>query len=98
MFLLRSAFWLALAFMVIKPGFDFQGAAQAATTQVLAAGQQILVEQVLSNDCNTIQCLGGKASLALMAPISNPSVGSPMHDSPTLLDAPVPRPRLERAG
>lgn len=99
MFLVKSAFWLTVAFLVIKPGFDFQGAAKAASTEALAIGQQVLVEQILSNDCTTIQCVGGKAAaVALIAPFSTPSVGSPMHDSPTNVLAPVPRPRLDRTG
>jgi hypothetical protein len=98
MFVAKSAFWLAVAFLVIKPGFDFQGAAQAASTQVFAAGQQLLVDQILANDCDTLQCGGGKAAaVALLAPISSPSAGLPMQDSPAVL-APVPRPRLDRAG
>jgi hypothetical protein len=99
MFLVKSAFWLTVAFIAIKPGFDFPGAAQAASVEALAVGQQILVSQIISNDCDTIQCVGGKAAaLALIAPFSTPSVGSPMHDSPTNVLAPVPRPRLDRTG
>ena len=99
MFLVKSAFWLALAFVAIKPGFDFQGAAQAASSEVFAAGQHLLAGQFLTNDCDTLHCVGGKAAaVALLAPISTPSVGSPMQDSPTSVLAPVPRPRLHRTG
>jgi hypothetical protein len=65
----------------------------------MAAGQQILVDQILSSECDTIQCVGGKAAaLALLAPISTPSVGTPMQETPTVVLAPVPRPRPDRAG
>ena len=95
MFLVRSVFWLAVAYMVIRPGVDFDP--QALTGQAVAAGQQVVAERVDAIVCDSLQCLGGKAVLAAAIPLS-PSVGQAMQDSPTARDVPYPRPRLDRAG
>lgn len=95
MFLLRSAFWLLAAYMVIKPGIGFDP--NALTGQAMAAGQQIVSEQVDAIQCDSLQCLGGKAVLAAVLP-DLPQVGSTMQDSPMVQDVPYPRPRLDRAG
>jgi hypothetical protein len=91
----RSAFWLTVAFMVIKPGFDM-AEAQAMSAEAMAAGQRAVVEQVQAIECDSFQCIGGKAviSAALQA---SPSVGTPMHESPAKGPAPVPRPRPDWA-
>ncbi len=95
MFLVRSAFWLIAAYMVIRPGVDFDP--HAAANQAMAAGQQIVAEQVDAIQCDSLQCLGGKAVLAAALP-ETPSVGPAMQDSPTVVDVPYPMPRLHRAG
>lgn len=97
MFLIaRSVFWLTVAYMVIKPGVDFADA-QAMSTQAMAAGQQVIAEQIQAIECDSFQCAGGKAVIAA-ALQSSPSVGTPMHESPTIGPAPMPRPRPDRAG
>ncbi|KKB82717.1 hypothetical protein VW29_15560 [Devosia limi DSM 17137] len=98
MLLFRSIFWLTIAYVVIKPGVDFHDAATALSGQAVAAGQQIVAEQVQTIECDTIQCIGGKAVLAAVLP-TPPSAGtSPMHDAPAVLVVPYPMPRLGRAG
>lgn len=89
----RSIFWLTVAFMVIKPGFDFNTAA----AQTVAAGSQVVAQQIQSIECDSFQCAGGKAVIAA-ALQSSPSAGLPMHDSPATSAVPYPRPRLDRAG
>ncbi len=49
MFLLRSAFWLTVMFLIIAPkDFDLGKAASDASAQALRAGRQAVVQQVLA--------------------------------------------------
>jgi len=91
----RSVFWLTLAYMVIKPGVDFVDA-QAVSAQAMAAGQQVIAEQIQAIECDSFQCIGGKAVIAA-ALQSSPSAGTSMQ-SPAIGPVPMPRPRLDRAG
>ena len=95
MFLVRSVFWLAVAYLVIKPAVDFDP--NAAADRAMAAGQQVIAAQVDAIECDTLQCLGGKAVLGAAIP-NPPSVGPTMQDSPAIEDVPYPMPRLKRAG
>ena len=96
MFILRSIFWLALAFVVIVP----KGAAPdaAALAQgAIESGRGMVAAQIDNLACTTIECAGGKAVLTAVL-TSNRQVVAPMQDLPTTGEAPVPRPRLNRAG
>ena len=99
MFLLRSAFWLTLAFLVIRPGIgaDVSDSAAAMSRDAMARGSQFVAEQIQSIECKDIQCLGGKA-LATAALEASPQVGTPMHVQPALKVVPLPRPRPDHAG
>lgn len=92
----RSVFWLTVAYLVIKPGVDLPDPA-AMTAQVVAAGTQAVVTRVEAVECDTLQCIGGKAvvTAALQA---SPSAGIPMHDLPVSSPVPYPRPRPGWAG
>jgi hypothetical protein len=92
----RSVFWLTVAYMVIKPGVDLPDA-HAMSAHALAAGQQVIAEQIQSIECDSFQCVGGKAVIAAALQPS-PPVGTPMHESPTRHPAPIPRPRPDWAG
>ncbi|QQR35672.1 hypothetical protein JI749_15170 [Devosia oryziradicis] len=92
----RSVFWLTVAYMVIKPGVDFADAQQV-SSQAMAAGQQVIAEQIQAIDCDSLQCLGGKAVIAAALQTS-PPVGTPMHALPPTRTAPIPRPRPDWAG
>ncbi|WP_299730069.1 hypothetical protein [Devosia sp.] len=98
MFLVRSVFWLLVAYMVIRPGMDFDP--HAAANQAVAAGQQLVSEQVDSIQCDSLQCFGGKAVLASVLPSlpDTTPVGPTMQEQPTAKDVPYPMPRLRRAG
>jgi hypothetical protein len=99
MFLLRSAFWLGLAFMVMMPhGTDLGASAGALSAQAMAAGEKLIVEQIGQVPCSTIKCAGSQAMIAALI-TSTPSAGTPMHQTPVTTDpVPVPRPRPDRAG
>ena len=101
MFLLRSAFWLTLAFILIAPkDVDLGRKAEEMSGQAIAAGQQIIVSQILANDCDSIECVGGKALLASVLPTKtpeSPSIENPMQVSSTH-PVPFPRPRPDWMG
>lgn len=94
--IVRSVFWLVVAYMVIRPGVDLPDAS-ALTAQAMAAGTQVVAEQVGNIECDSLQCAGGKAVIAA-ALQSSPSVGIPMHETPTSTPVPYPRPRPDWAG
>ena len=97
----RSVFWLAVAYMVIKPGVDLPDPG-ALSAQAMAAGSQAIAAHIDSIECDSFQCMGGKALAAhtveTIAMQASPSVGLPMHEQPTTKLAPVPRPRPDWAG
>jgi hypothetical protein len=95
MFLVRSIFWLTVAFVIIKPGVDLQRTAGEVSSQALAAGQQVIAGGIEAAPCATLTCIGGKAVLSA-AIASVPSAGVPMHGSP-VPPVPLPRPRPDRA-
>lgn len=90
MFLVRSAFWLTVAFLVIKPGIDLDKAAGDLSDQALAAGRQMITQSIATKDCDSLACVGGKAVIAAAITDSAP----PAPAAPV----PLPRPRPERAG
>ena len=90
----RSLFWLTAAYMVIKPGVDLPDTG-AVAAQAMAAGTQVVAEQVSQIECDTLQCIGGKAVVAAVLQPAPTAVPQPTPSAPS---APYPRPRLERAG
>jgi hypothetical protein len=93
MFLVKSAFWLTVAFILVHPkDVDLGAAAASVSSQAMAAGQQMIVAQILKSDCPLLTCAAAKPKLAVAAN-ANPSVDSPMQDSSINRAAPVPRPR-----
>jgi hypothetical protein len=98
MFLLRSVFWLTVMFIIVAPkDFDLGKAAGEASQQVIAIGQQAVVEQVLATDCQSLECTGGKATIAVLAAGNQfPSVEA--MQPATITPVPLPRPRPDRMG
>lgn len=88
MFLLRSAFWLGLALVIIQPqGLDF--GAQAAVD----SAHNLAVQHVKKLPCDSIECTGGKVLFIASRSIADLSKASPMQDSRSPDLVPVPRPR-----
>jgi len=97
MFLLRSAFWLTVMFIIIAPkDFDLGKTASAASQQALEAGQEAIVAQILATDCADLRCAGGKAALSVLAGSKLPSADQPNASSNS--SVPLPRPRPDRMG
>jgi hypothetical protein len=97
MFLLRSAFWLTAAFLVIRPETDVRESAGTVANEALARGSQFVAQQIEAIECDSLQCIGGKAIVAAALPPIPPS-GAPMHVSPQDDPVPYPRPRPDWAG
>lgn len=96
MFLVRSAFWLGLAFIVMRPDFDVGSAVESAQAGAMEAGKAVIAEQLLEPHCDTIECAGRNALLA-SALSSSLSIDPPMQDSSISL-VPLPRPRPDWMG
>ena len=91
MFLVRSAFWLTAAFLVLHPGnVDLGATASAVSGQAMAAGQSIIVQQILKNDCSLTRCAPTAPVVALAASVRNPSVDLTMQDSSAEVLASIP--------
>ena len=96
MFLLRSAFWLIIAFMVMRPSFDVESAVASMQVQAMEAGKAVIAEQILAPHCDTLECTGRNALLA-SALNSSLSIDPPMQDSSNS-PVPFPRPRPDWMG
>ena len=99
MFLLRSAFWLTLAFVVMRPDADVRETAGSVASQAMTRGSQFVAQQIQAIECDSLHCLGGKAVIAAALPPIPPS-SAPMHVAPQVVDPaiPYPRPRPAWAG
>lgn len=98
MFLLRSAFWLTVMFVIIAPkDYDLGKSVAAASQDALDAGQKAIVAQILASDCSSFECAGGKAALTVLAGNKFPSIDMPMQDTSNT-PVPLPRPRPDRMG
>jgi hypothetical protein len=95
MFLVRSAFWLTLAFIAIHPkDVDLGTAASQLSGQAMAAGQRMVVAQVLNADCPLLRCATDKTvAVPHLANASTPSVDLSMQGSSASRSVPFPRPR-----
>lgn len=87
----RSIFWLAAAYMVIKPGAELPNA-HALSGQALAAGTQMVAAQIEAMPCDSLQCFGGKAIVAAAIESTLPAA-VPMHVPAAIGPVPYPMPR-----
>ncbi len=103
MFLVRSAFWLTVAFIALHPrDVDLGAAASAISGRALAAGQQLVAAEFLASDCALAHC-GPPAASAVPASRAAgrtvPSVGNPHAGFRRFRTRPpFPRPRPVRMG
>ena len=102
--LLKSIFWLGLAFIVIKPAdIDIQTTAQQAGSIATKAGKQIIIDQLTSNQCDNFQCSSSKALTLASSFIAKqnenkennmPQISEPEFKAKII--APIPRERIKR--
>lgn len=99
MFLIRSAFWLTVAFLVIRPGMDVdvRDTAATASRDAMAYGSQFIAQQIDAIECENFTCIGGKA-VASAALKTSPTAADPMHRQAAGISVPLPRPRPDRTG
>jgi hypothetical protein len=93
MFLLRSAFWLTLAFMIIRPEIDMGETTASLSGEAMTRGSHFIAQQIDAIECSDLTCLGGKAlaSAALQtAPLAVVETQS------NRSGVPLPRPRPDR--
>ncbi len=97
MFLIRSAFWLTIAFLVIRPGADMDVRDSAATLSgnAMAYGSQFIAEQIEAIECDNFSCIGGKAVASAVLQTSS-TAAYPMHRPAAGISVPLPRPRPDR--
>jgi hypothetical protein len=94
MFLVRSAFWLTVAFLTIHPQtLDVGAAATALSNQAVDAGKRVVVAEVLGADCTGLRCALPAAPAVVPARIAAPAVAATARLSPSQSPAPYPRPR-----
>ena len=107
--IIKSIFWLCVAFVVVGPQFDYRESVSSISTQAVDRGQQVLLEQTDARKCASIECFG--TSMAVSAGVN--AVGNFLEhgqagdnalihtgtipSSPALI-APIPRARLDRSG
>jgi hypothetical protein len=69
MFVVRSAFWLSAAFLIMAPsaGMDVGASARAAGEQLTSQGAQAVSETLLPANCASVECALGRTMLAQIA-------------------------------
>jgi hypothetical protein len=97
MFLVRSAFWLTVAFLTIHPqNVDVGAAATALSNQAVDAGKRVVVAQMLGTNCPALSCAlpqGRTAQAPVTVPMPAPAVATTAKFTPSASPAPYPRPR-----
>ncbi|WP_196259274.1 hypothetical protein [Pelagibacterium limicola] len=100
MFLLRSAFWLTVGFMLVAPtvGADIGTVASQKAGEIAQEGSQAISQGVRSIECESLECIIGRTMvLGALETNAAPSSLSPMQDAPSAGPAPVPPPRPDWA-
>lgn len=99
MFLVRSAFWLSAAFIVMAPtvGMDVGEAARSTGEQLVSQGAQAAADALLPESCGTIECAVGRAVIgqATGFPDAPRTVETAPHSAPSSSQPaafPPPRP------
>lgn len=93
MFLVRSAFWLTVGFMLVAPtvGADVGTVAGQTASQIAIESQQALTEGVKGISCESVECVIGRAVVVgALETNAAPSSLSPMQDTPYAGPAPAP--------
>lgn len=101
MFLLRSAFWLTAAYLVLAPhaGTDLSNAAQTVGAQVEQAAPDIATAGISRIACDSAQCaVGRSAALGALAFARENGADTLAEAAIAPRTAPVPPPRPGWAG
>lgn len=102
MFILRSAFWLGVAFLLVKPAhLDLAQSGQSLAAQTISATKSLATAGIDAVPCQSLECAGVKsvAKLSLAAHAANAAgSGETRIAQNTNTVPPLPRPRMARPG
>lgn len=86
MFVVRSAFWLSAAFLIMAPGvgMDVGASARATGKQLASQGAQAISDTLAPSDCLSVECAVRRTVLA--------QIGAPETNIPAPSAFPPPRP------
>lgn len=90
MFLLRCAFWLALAFIFIAPSADLKDRATSSASQAVAIGTAQISKGIESIPCDSWECVTGRAVATSALKSVSPPI--PAEGKLVTVTMPVPRP------
>ncbi len=110
--LIRSAFWLGMAFMLIGPHVDLNGSASRFSKSSIAATEHFLGDALNNAPCSSLECFGtkavlnvGLAQLSERAIESQQALGTGEAEQHEIMlsggpsgNTPFPQPRLVRKG
>lgn len=97
-FILRSAFWLSAAYLVMAPNADMGAAAQSAGEQLARSGHE-LASSIQPPSCQSIECAAGRlVTTGALELLASRSGIHPMQETPPNQAVPLPRPRPDWAG
>ncbi len=109
--LIRSAFWLGMAFMLIGPHVDLKGSVSQISESSIASTEQFLGNALNNAPCSSLECFGtkavlhvGLAQLSERAIESQQALGTDEAEQHEIMlsepsgDTPFPQPRLVRKG
>lgn len=100
MILVRSTFWLAVAYFAIGPQLDFSESVDDLSAQAMHSGQNFVTERINATRCSSLECMGAKLTIsASLDAAPEPFVVIPPDQNGiSTLIVPVPEPRLPRTG
>ena len=102
--LIKSAFWLGLAFMLVGPQIDLNQSVSEISENSIAATGSFLSNGINNVPCTSLECLGTKTMLSIsMTKLSNQVHIANQTAQHEIIPnganvAPFPRPRLVRKG
>jgi hypothetical protein len=91
MFVVRSAFWLSAAFIIMAPsaGMDVGASARATGEQLVSQSALAVSETLMPGTCGSVECAMGRTVLAQIA--------APQTAAPAVAVAAFPPPRPDWA-
>ena len=64
MMLIRSTFWLTLAFLIIGPRVEMKDTLYELPRDAMRSAEQLVVEQVNAGECPSLECIGTRMAIS----------------------------------
>lgn len=97
--LFRSAFWLGVGYLVVQSGHvDVGQTASELSASVTALGKRMVVEQMLADECDTVECHVILAAMLTSKSSTEPPGSELQRDIILTPRVPAPPPRPDWAG